>query len=86
MRVITSLILAFWILVPMQSAGTTHRVDMLNFVFDAESLTVNQGETVLWVDIEGNHTTTSRVNGVPNGLRDTGSMSPGDSFASENSC
>ncbi len=79
--VVKPLILVYFMLFPVLSLGTTYRVDMLNFAFDAESLTVNQGDTVLWVDIEGFHTTTSGVNGVHNGLWDSGSMSPGDSFA-----
>jgi len=79
--VVKPLILVPFLLISVLSSSTTHRVDMLNFVFDPESLTVNQGDTVLWLDGDGLHTTTSGVNGVPDGLWDSGSMSPGDSFA-----
>lgn len=46
--VIKPSILVAFLLAPVLSSGTTYRVDMFNFSFDAESLTVNQGDTVLW--------------------------------------
>ncbi len=70
-----------FIFIPTLITGTTLQVDMLNFVFAPESLTINQGDTVLWINTQGIHTTTSGVTGVPDGLWDSGTMSSGDSFA-----
>lgn len=74
-------LVVFFISIPMLITGTTLQVDMLNFVFAPESLTVSQGDTVLWINNQGTHTTTSGVAGVPDGLWDSGTMSQGDSFA-----
>ncbi len=55
---------------------------MLDFRFHPESLTVFTGETVTWVN-KGRipHTTTSGVDGKPDGLWDTPHLARGESFS-----
>jgi len=63
--------------------GTTIQVDMMNFFFDPESISIERGDTVVWFDVEGNHTSTSGVDGIPDGYWDSGLLSPGQSFSFE---
>ena len=60
----------------------THQVDMVNFAFVPDTLTITQGDSVLWINQSALsfHTTTSGDTGVPNGIWDSGLMAPGDSF------
>ncbi len=59
----------------------THQVDMVNLSFVPDTLTITQGDSVLWINQSTIfHTTTSGENGIPNGIWDSGSMAPGDSF------
>lgn len=55
---------------------------MVDFAFVPDTLTITQGDSVLWINQSAliNHTTTSGDTGVPNGIWDSGFMSPGDSF------
>jgi plastocyanin len=59
-----------------------HQVNMEeNFVFVPESLDISVGDTVLWINKSSiPHTTTSGANGVSDGLWNSGTMAPGDSF------
>ncbi|UCG91530.1 MAG: T9SS type A sorting domain-containing protein [candidate division WOR-3 bacterium] len=84
MRKLTVLLLVWvaFVLFPMPSLAAMIQVDMVNFAFVPDSLTVNQGDTVLWINQSAIvHTTTSGVNGIPDGYWNSGNMSPGDSFA-----
>jgi manganese oxidase len=68
---------------PGQAAGTPRiQVAMLEFHFQPESLNVTTGDTVTWVN-KGNfpHTTTSGVDGKPDGLWDTKHLARGESFS-----
>jgi len=59
-----------------------NQVAMLEFRFQPESLNVMTGDTVTWV-ARGNfpHTTTSGVDGKPDGLWDTKHLARGQSFS-----
>jgi plastocyanin len=59
-----------------------NQVTMLDFRFHPESLKVFTGDTVTWVN-KGRfpHTTTSGVNGKPDGLWDTKHLARGESFS-----
>lgn len=59
-----------------------NQVAMLDFRFHPESLNVFTGDTVTWVN-KGRlpHTTTSGVNGKPDGLWDTKHLARGESFS-----
>jgi len=64
------------------SFGTTYTVIMPNNLFSPDTLMVSTGDTVLWINTDIRlHTTTSGVNGTPNGLWDSGTMNPNDSFS-----
>jgi plastocyanin len=66
-----------------QAAGIPRiQVAMLEFHFQPESLNVFAGDTVTWVN-KGNlpHTTTSGVDGKPDGLWDTKHLARGESFS-----
>ena len=67
---------------PVITPGVTHQVDMVNFAFTPDTLNISQGDSVLWVNVTAiGHTTTSGMNGVPDGYWDSGSMAQNDSFA-----
>ena len=59
-----------------------NQVAMLDFRFHPESLNVFTGDTVTWVN-KGRvpHTTTSGVDGKPDGLWDTKHLARGESFS-----
>jgi manganese oxidase len=58
-----------------------HQVDIVNFAFNPESLDITAGDTVVWINKGSvSHTTTSGIDGVPDGHWDSGLMAPGDSF------
>jgi plastocyanin len=74
---------AVFALLPGLAVATTHQVDMVNFAFDPESLSVEAGDTVLWINQSSTtHTTTSGNPSTctPDGIWDSGSMAPDDSF------
>ena len=48
--------------------ATTHTVEMRDYEFVPSSLTINQGDSVKWVLIEGYHTATSGTGGTLNGI------------------
>ncbi len=67
---------------PVLAFGTVHQVDMVGLAFVPDTLSINEGDSVLWVNTSALvHTTTSGTGGVPNGYWDSGLMSPNDSFA-----
>ncbi len=67
--------------VPIIASGVTHEVTMVGLTFVPETLTVNQNDSVLWVNTSAiSHTTTSGAGGVPSGYWDSGLMPPNDSF------
>lgn len=69
------------IFMPAMMMGVTHEVTMVGLTFVPDTLNINQGDSVMWINTSAIfHTTTSGVNGVPNGYWDSGSMSPNDSF------
>lgn len=69
-------------ILPFLGNSTVHQVDMVGFDFVPDSLIVLYGDTVLWINSTTIiHTTTSGTNGVPDGLWDSGNMSPNDSFS-----
>jgi plastocyanin len=73
------------VVVLMLSAGAsaaTVTVDVLDSSFSPESLLVMPGDTVVWTN-NGvfPHTTTSGVDGNPDGIWDSGTLSNGQSFS-----
>jgi plastocyanin len=59
-----------------------NHVFMRDNVFEPESLSVNAGDTVTWVNKSRYyHTITSGFDGVPDGLWHSGLVAPGDSYA-----
>jgi len=56
-------------------------VSMIDYSFDPDTARVNAGDSVVWTNngIAG-HTTTSGLNGVPDGLWNSGPMSHGATF------
>ena len=68
---------------PGQTASSRrNQIAMVGFRFQPESLNVFAGDTVTWVN-KGRvpHTTTSGVNGKPDGLWDTKHLARGESFS-----
>ena len=52
----------------------------VTFSFDPSSVTINQGDTVLWTWDSSPHSTTSGTPGMPNGLWDSGIRNSGATF------
>ena len=76
------MVISILALVPVFASAVAHQVDMVGLTFVPDTLNINQGDSVLWVNTSAiMHTTTSGANGVPNGYWDSGSMLPNDSFA-----
>ena len=62
--------------------GTTYNVTMPGNLFSPETVRISVNDTVRWVNTDIRlHTTTSGVNGTPNGLWDSGTMNSSDSFS-----
>lgn len=76
------IILGLFLLSINPSYAETHKVSMIENVFVPETLSVATGDTVVWSN-NGivNHTSTSGTNCNPDGLWDSGLVSPGDSFS-----
>jgi plastocyanin len=57
-------------------------VGMIDFAFSPDSVTIAAGDEVVWTN-SGTflHTSTSGVNGVPDGTWNSGDVAPGDSYA-----
>jgi hypothetical protein len=55
---------------------------MINFEFDPDSLAINEGDTVRWINQTPTiHTTTSGTSGVHDSIWDSGNLALGDSFS-----
>lgn len=67
---------------PPQSTQTVHNVEMIGNSFSPESLTISEGDTVVWTN-NGNmvHTSTSGTACDPDGSWDSGELIPGESFS-----
>jgi len=81
--IVVSLVLlfAFACKSPAENPSAKHQVNMENFVFVPESLSIGVGDTIVWINKDAvSHTTTSGDTGVSNGVWDSGVMAPGDSF------
>lgn len=76
-----SYILLLLVILTVTCLATTYQVDMVNFAFIPDTLSIYEGDSVLWIN-QSNlfHTTTSGDTGVPNGIWDSGLIAPGDSF------
>lgn len=67
--------------IPFMSSGVTHEVTMVGLTFMPDTLSINQNDSVLWINTSAiSHTTTSGAGGVPSGYWDSGLMPPNDSF------
>ena len=63
-------------------AMTHHEVAMRDYSFAPESLSVSVGDTVTWVNRgQAAHSTTSGVDGKPDGRWDSGQMDPRASYS-----
>ena len=64
-----------------ETPSPKHQVNMENFTFVPDSLSISTDDTVLWINNGSvSHTTTSGDTGVSDGRWDSGVMAPGDSF------
>ena len=65
------------------TSGSTFAVDMADFFFSPDPVTVSVGTKVTWTNTQGLHTTTSGngSTGTPDGTWDSGPMSVGDTFS-----
>src|ERR1041385_3164068 len=64
------------------AAGSTTFVDIINFGFSPQDVTVRVGYTVSWTEKDSTiHTTTSCPNGVEDGLWNSGNLSFGQTFS-----
>ncbi len=62
--------------------AATHEVSMIENVFVPETLSIERGDTVLWINNGSvSHTATSGTSCTPDGLWDSGFLSPGNSFS-----
>ena len=63
------------------ASATTRTVTMSGMTFVPETLNAFVGDTVKWVNTDARlHTSTSGTNGTPNGIWNSGTMNPNDSF------
>jgi plastocyanin len=54
---------------------------MVDSSFQPQDKTINVGDTIRWTNNdERNHTTTSGTNGTPDGVWDSGDVTPGNTF------
>jgi plastocyanin len=80
MRLIAVLFTVF--LVPFLATAATVQVDMIGLDFVPDTIYINLGDTVTWVNASAIiHTSTSGTNGVPDGYWDSGNILAGDSFS-----
>jgi plastocyanin len=76
------LVFILFLVFPVICFTATIQVDMTDFSFDPDSVTVDQGDTVVWINqVTTNHTTTSGVPCTPDGIWDSGLMAQNDSFS-----
>ena len=63
----------------LENAVTVLQID--GRLFDPEVITIDVGQTVIWRnESRAPHTTTSGLDGTPDGLYDSGNMDPGATF------
>src|SRR5208282_2428897 len=84
-------VIIFCFLFASLSNGATVNVSAQDYSFIPSPVTINVGDTVVWTNFGGMHTTTSGSGCVPNGIWDSGSgqtgyrmrdlLSPGASFS-----
>ncbi|UCC12642.1 MAG: T9SS type A sorting domain-containing protein [candidate division WOR-3 bacterium] len=68
--------------VPFLTTAATVQVDMVGLDFVPDTININLGDTVTWVNASGIiHTSTSGLNGIPDGYWDSGNIPAGDSFS-----
>jgi plastocyanin len=78
---ILSIFLLFCLSFPI-AFGAIHSVTMPGNLFSPDTLQISVKDTVRWINTDIRlHTTTSGVNGTPNGLWNSGTMNSGDSFS-----
>lgn len=88
-KVLTIIIFCF--LFASLSHGATVNVSAQDYSFIPSTVTINVGDTVVWTNFVGMHTTTSGSGCVPNGIWDSGTggggykmrdlLTPGQSFS-----
>lgn len=62
------------------SHSATVNVTAQNFAFSPQDVTINSGDSVMWTNQGGTHTTTSGTDCSPDGKWDSGTLSFGGSF------
>ncbi len=63
------------------SWATVHEVQMVNFEFVPSELTIQEGDTVKWINVSSTyHTSTSGSNCSPDGIWNSGFLAPGAEF------
>ncbi len=69
------------LLVAMPAIAAQIAVSMIDFAFSPSSVSVNPGDEVVWTN-NGYypHTSTSGTNGVPDGIWNSGDVSPGNTY------
>lgn len=76
------IVLGFFVLSINLAYAEIYEVSMIENVFVPETLAVSAGDTVLWINNGTiSHTSTSGTGCNPNGLWNSGLVSPGDSFS-----
>lgn len=71
-----------FLLAAMPAVAAQVQVSMVDFAFNPDSVNISPGDTVQWTN-NGYyaHTSTSGVNGVPDGRWNSGDVSPGGSYS-----
>ncbi|GEM_PF-1379486 len=75
--------IAFGVLLTIAAALAAQiPVSMIDFAFSPDSVNIGQGDEIVWTN-NGYyvHTSTSGVNGVPDGTWNSGDVSPGNTYA-----
>jgi len=66
---------------PNPTAPETHDVSMTNSLFSPADITINEGDTIRWTNNDTRtHTSTSGTNGVPDGIWNSGDVTPGNTY------
>lgn len=80
MRLLT--VICTTLLLPVLVGAATIQVDMVGLDFVPDTIVIDLGDTVTWVNQSAIiHTSTSGSNGIPDGYWDSGNMLAGDSFS-----
>jgi plastocyanin len=79
-RFFLALVASILFVIPTARA-TVVQVQMLDFVFDPDSVTVSEGDTILWINNGAfPHTSTSGTSCTPNGTWDSGTVNAAGTF------